>query len=1347
MFNEQKQLFHWRRAKTNKHEVAYCTRLLVGGMLLVSAVGGSVQAGPSGEVVTRGEAEISRETNTTDIDQFTQRVDINWQNFDTTSLESVNFNQANASYVAINRISGSRTQFNGTLNAIGKIFLINQNGITFGNGAAVNVGSLLATTSVLDDDEPLFEEESVKAAGLSNGGYNFINEGGSINRSIDVDSGARITITSPGGFAVLVAPKVNNNGIIQNGADAPWVQIELASAGDFMLNADLRGDGLITYSVTPENFDGGEGNETTGVTNNGTLQARSGSIFVTANMATEIVNGVVNLNGIVDADQFVATPNGTFAAVANDSGENYQGGHIHVASVGDINIGGGTDIHAIGGNDVTADFVAADDINMGQDGSAANITLSAIGNGFDGGEGGNEVDADLTMRAGNDGSGSLNINGDITVKAENTGEVQGSYFRDPDADADVTLTAANDVTITTGEATILVSAMTFDEADLNTDADADLEIRAGVGESEGDLSVTGNIEVTADVGASGDADAEIDVDLSGNNVTINGDVTLAAAATSSNDDADGGDADLDITANNGDLSITGDITVTANSTQPTAGSDSADADADVDLRGRNVSIDGNVTVTADASVVDNGNDDYVDESEADANLDIVAYGEEGDLTVTGNILVDAEATRTGSYDQDADAYAKANLSAGRNISLSNITVEGTATNEGADTDEAESESYLFVNAGNGGAGDLEINGDITVRSTAAMGADGADTAQATAKAGLYAANNITIRGNTTVAATGTNVGAEDNGEAYAYLTIDAGGGEGYGGAGNLDITGDIDVLATASSISSTNEDDGDAHSKATALLTADDNITINGDTSVIAKSTVDTADPDGADALATLTVAAGTGFSSQETRVTAQEHQEDGQGSSGTPGDLTINGDIKVQADASTNASYATADAAAVLIASGDTNVRGDIDVDASARATSDNEAGNIYGTGYADADASLLMLGGVETGVDGAEGNLADAIAGLAEDIIREDEDGGIFGEIEGLGEGDINFTGDINVTATADLNVTGSGSGYGGSGYGSNGMAAGYSEATAAALILGGGDVTIDTDPVTVSSVANANYETRGTGEGSGYGSSFVDTESVSVLLVGAGLGEFDGAEGNSGGNLNIRGNMVSNAQQSATVNGVEDPEQNDELAAAVTGLFASGDLTIRGADPLANADNEAVVQQQTTAYQICESGECDPVTGGLAEYEGSIIPWYNDGSEAGFHQLAQLMIEAGGTVDIGPKELRRRPATPEIVGVLAALQSPEPVGPGWPGAQPMRIDNQGRLHAATGVGATKPPQVVAMDVDLEAALLSGADPSAILPPTAATGCVAAGNDAFSISAPDFFDQVVAGSCETKQ
>ena len=71
---------------------------------------------------------------------------INWSNFSTNSTQSVTFNQylggdLSSVSAVLNRISSGAvpTQFNGALNANGRVFVVNPAGIIFGAGAPVNV--------------------------------------------------------------------------------------------------------------------------------------------------------------------------------------------------------------------------------------------------------------------------------------------------------------------------------------------------------------------------------------------------------------------------------------------------------------------------------------------------------------------------------------------------------------------------------------------------------------------------------------------------------------------------------------------------------------------------------------------------------------------------------------------------------------------------------------------------------------------------------------------------------------------------------------------------------------------------------------------------------------------------------------------------------------------------------------------------------------------------------------------------------------------------------------------------------------------------------------------------------
>ncbi len=969
MFIEHKQLFHWRRVIRKGREIAYCRRVIAGVMLFTTAA--VVQAAPSGGQVTHGSADISQTTagtlTHTDIDQNSQRVDIDWTGFDTIKDEQVNFLQPNELAVAINRISGNTTSFDGILNANGRIFLINQNGITFGSNAQVNAGSLLATTS----DTDRIDDELQSAQGYAQSIYIFDGSGYG-----EIVNNGTITV-SHGGFAVLAAPHVENNGYIQ----ADLGQIELASTNDFTLNVDLRGDGLITFSTRGEWLEG----ETTGVSSSGTLQSKSGRVYLSANMASGIVEGAVNLDGIVDADQFIGTPKGT-VMIGNLNGQPYYpGGTIKVDSVGNINIHGGADIHAIGGETVSASFLADRDITMGADGDPATIVLKAS--------------------AGTD----------------------DSYYRFGGAHAA-----------------------------------ASLEMIAAQQGGTGTLTIAdGTIEVTADATSS------------------DGYPALVAADTGSFYPVAGG--------------------TTATATVVLEGPE-VDINADFDVHARAESLAPEINDRIDATVYE------INRTEALAVLDVLARGEI-ELDTSGNPLRYGE------------------------------------------------------------RGDLTLTGDIRVSADATAAEAGSSKATA----------------NTLLAATG-----------------------------NTTVTGGIDVDAVATSLP-------------------------GGFLSVYGSA-------DTADANAALVLLAGV-----------------------PPGLMDL------LRDASLNRAPLPG-------------------------TLSDNLT-------LANLDDLLRVFGG------------------LVDDPVA------FLDRLGGIGDGNLSYTGDANVNALADVDSIGF----------EIPAAPARAEATAAGYFVAGGDVDINTDPIRVYALAVANYDSGPYlfGQNGNHTGGYTDTEARGFLVFAAGLHDlFGGGDNGSteGSDLTILGDVSARAFEQQTLNGDPLPSTASPIAGALTALLATGDITVRGADPLAEAgrlddpDRTARVQGRSSIWQYCDDSGCTPVTGGL------------DGLEEGFFEndfkfyLAQLVIEAGGEIDIQPK------TKIQPVGLFT-----DPVGPGWPGKLPLRFDASGRMLVATGADATQPPRIAALPGDIEAAILAGADPSTLLPPTASGGCLAAGRDAYTVTEADFFDRLISSSCES--
>ena len=103
--------------------------------------------GANNPFVALGKGSASQSGSTLTVNQTSQNATFNWQSFNISADGTVNFVQPNSTAVALNRIfDANPTQIFGALNANGRVYLLNGNGIIFGGGAQVNVGSLIAST-------------------------------------------------------------------------------------------------------------------------------------------------------------------------------------------------------------------------------------------------------------------------------------------------------------------------------------------------------------------------------------------------------------------------------------------------------------------------------------------------------------------------------------------------------------------------------------------------------------------------------------------------------------------------------------------------------------------------------------------------------------------------------------------------------------------------------------------------------------------------------------------------------------------------------------------------------------------------------------------------------------------------------------------------------------------------------------------------------------------------------------------------------------------------------------------------------------------------------------------------
>ncbi len=237
------------------------------------------------------------------IDQTQQKAILTWDTFNVGARTDLRFNQqGNRDWVALNQVLGADarpSQILGSITADGSVYVINQNGIVFGATSQVNVGSLIASTATISNDQFLTKgiystqtgstftpsfTEAAALVGTVDGGGRIKVEAGAV-----IATNAPSSVTSGGGFVLLLGSQVENAGSIST----PRGQTQLAAGDDFILR---RGYGTETnaFSTTRGNeivpvF--AEGSLSGGVANSGMIFSQQGDITLAGRTIAQ--NGVL----------------------------------------------------------------------------------------------------------------------------------------------------------------------------------------------------------------------------------------------------------------------------------------------------------------------------------------------------------------------------------------------------------------------------------------------------------------------------------------------------------------------------------------------------------------------------------------------------------------------------------------------------------------------------------------------------------------------------------------------------------------------------------------------------------------------------------------------------------------------------------------------------------------------------------------------------------------------------------------------------------------------------------------------------------------------------------------------
>ncbi len=350
---------------------------------LVMSYGTNVSALPVGGVVTAGNGGISSSGAGTTITQTTPNMVINWQSFNIGRTETVRFVQPGSSSVALNRVVGENpSSIFGTLSANGKVFLLNPNGILFGQGASVNVGGLVASTLGITDSN------------FMAGNYTFVGN----SSGVILNQGS---VNADGGFVALLGATVSNEGVIS--AKLGTVALAVGNA----VTLDLAGDGLLNVTVN-------QGAVNALAQNGGVILANGGNVLMTARSAGELLPGVVNNTGVIYA-QTIENHNGTIRLMGDmqngtvkvggtldaSAPEGGNGGFIET-SAAHVKVADNATITTRSAQGASGNWlIDPQDFTIGTGGDIAGSTLS-----------GNLVTSNITILS---TAGAVSGNGDINV--------------------------------------------------------------------------------------------------------------------------------------------------------------------------------------------------------------------------------------------------------------------------------------------------------------------------------------------------------------------------------------------------------------------------------------------------------------------------------------------------------------------------------------------------------------------------------------------------------------------------------------------------------------------------------------------------------------------------------------------------------------------------------------------------------------------------------------------------------------------------------------------------------------------------------------------------------------------
>lgn len=324
-------------------------------ILLLGCLSSVATALPEGPGVRAGSVNIHTNGNTQTIQQLTDRAIINWNGFNIDVGELVHFIQPSSISAILNRVVGQDPSLIlGALQANGQVFLVNPNGVLFGQSAQVDVGSLVVSTLNITDQDFMqgtlrFEQDPSKELAA------VINRG-----TLKIDSN---------GFLVLTGPMVANEGLIL----ARVGQVALAAGTKSTVSFDPTG--MIQLEL-PTDSQTSAGIVSLSQADAGDLlssvvrspQAQAGEIVVRDGRTfLEVESGTLVNTGIIEAEGLSGLDGGRVVLNSNSHTILAEGSLVSAAGQGEDSSGG--EVYVLSQGSAVSEFGSSIDVSAGQSGN------------------------------------------------------------------------------------------------------------------------------------------------------------------------------------------------------------------------------------------------------------------------------------------------------------------------------------------------------------------------------------------------------------------------------------------------------------------------------------------------------------------------------------------------------------------------------------------------------------------------------------------------------------------------------------------------------------------------------------------------------------------------------------------------------------------------------------------------------------------------------------------------------------------------------------------------------------------------------------------------------------------